>query len=117
MAAASADADPKADAVLDRESGGAAAAGTAVAAATAEAAAREAAPRATVEAPAECGSGPECDAAARTAVAAAARHAPAAPAALGRRRPVSFVATAEAPGSRGGWRIWPQPLPFCRHID
>ena len=41
-----------------------------------------------------------------------------------RRRPagVSAVATAEAPGGRGGEPVgaradWPQPLPFCRHID
>ena len=32
------------------------------------------------------------------------------------------VATAEAPGSRGGEPVgaradWPQPLPLCRHID
>ena len=32
------------------------------------------------------------------------------------------VATAEAPGTLGGEPVgaradWPQPLPFCRHID
>jgi hypothetical protein len=32
------------------------------------------------------------------------------------------VATAKAPGSRGGEPVgaraeWPLPLPFCRHID
>jgi hypothetical protein len=70
-------------------------------------------------------------AAARTAVAAAAAEAAAAaaeaaardaPAVLSRRRPVSAFALAEAPGSRGGEPVgaradWPQPLPFCRHID
>ena len=85
---------------------------------------RLAAPSAAVLA-CESGGAASAVAAARTAVAAAARDAPAA---LGRRRPVSrgAFAPAEAPGSHGrggpgepvGARAdWPQPLPFCRHID
>ena len=78
----------------------------------------------------ESGGAASAVAAARTAVAAAEEEEAArdAPAALGRRRPVSrgAFAPAEAPGSHGrggpgepvGARAdWPQPLPFCRHID
>ena len=84
---------------------------------------RLAAPSAAVLA-CDSGGAASAVAAARTAVAGAAADAAArdAPAALGRRRPVSAFARAEAPGSRGGEPVgaradWPQPLPFCRHID
>ena len=104
LAAPSAATAPEATAVLACESGGAASAAAAArvgeAAATAEVAAREAAPAAaTAEAPAEGGSGLECDAAARAA-----------------------VAPAEPPGSRGGEPVGAIALTaaaavFCRHID
>ena len=70
---------------------------------------RLAAPSADAVLACESGGAASADAAARTPVAAAtaARDAP---------------APAEDPGSRGGEPVgaradWPQPLPFCRHID